>query len=85
MNMICENIQKILGMLSAIVGAVVSFAAAGGLNQIVGARELQILGLMSVVLGAATAASGITNTAKVKIAEAMQTAIHASPDVQKSA
>lgn len=82
MNMISDNIQKILGALAAISGAVVSFAAAGGLNQIVGARELQILGLINVVLGAATVGSGYATTAKVKIAEAIQTAIQATPPRQ---
>lgn len=80
--MIADHVQKVLGALSAMVGAVISFAAAGGLNQIVGARELQILGLLSVVLGAATTASGVTNTAKVKVAEAMQDAINSTPPKQ---
>lgn len=82
MNIVTDHIQKILGVLAAISGAVVSFAAAGGLNEIVAARELQILGLINVILGAATAGSGFANTAKLKAAQAIETAIRSSPPTQ---
>lgn len=79
MNWLSDHIQKILGTLSAVTGAVVSYAAVGGLNEIMGARELQILGLLNVIFGAATFARDSSNSAKLKVAEAMQTAINATP------
>lgn len=79
MDIILSNLQKILGVASAMVGAAVSFAAAGGASELFNDAAIQLLGLTNVVLGAATAASGFNTSAQVKIAEAMQSAIKATP------
>ncbi len=82
MQFIADNLQKILGTLAAIVAAVISYAATGGLNEIITAREIQILGLINVVLATASAGAGFNTTARVRIAEAMETAIKAPPPPQ---
>lgn len=81
MNFIVDNITKILGTLQTLVAAMLGAAATDQIPDLIASnsRGMQILILANILLGAATTGVGFNNSAKAKVAAAMETAIKAQP------
>ncbi len=74
-----NNWTKILGTASTMLSTLVALAANGGLDGLMEEKSIKWLSVIGILVGAATAGVGFSNSAKVKVAEAMQTAILANP------
>lgn len=78
-----ENGTKILGALTAVLGTLASLIAAGAFKELLTPTAIGWLNifvsLSTAGVGGATMARGFNNSAQVKIASAMETAIKAQP------
>lgn len=81
MNLITDNITKILGTLQTLVAATLGAVALNQIPDLIAqdSTGMQILILLNVLLGPLTVGAGFSNSAKIKVAEAMQTALKAQP------
>lgn len=82
MSWIGENLQKISGSLTAMLGFAMTGIAAGQLDKVIGDSKdvwLFFLGMAITGLGGVTVTKASSVTAKVKVAEAMKAAIEAEP------
>lgn len=81
-----ENGTKILGALTAVLGTLASLIAAGAFKELLTPTAIGWLNifvsLSTAGVGGATMARGFNNSAQVKIAAAMETAIKAQPPAQ---
>lgn len=78
-----ENGTKILGALTAGVGAIQGYLASGAFEKLLSAVTIGwmgiILGTLTAVLGGATMARGFSNSAQVKVAEKFSEALNTPP------
>lgn len=74
-----SNWTKILGTLTTMLSTVMALIASGSFEGLLDPIVIKWLSIIGIVVGAATAGVGFNNSAKVKVAEAMQTAINATP------
>lgn len=74
---------KIYGALTTFFGTVGGLVTTGAFNELLVKSQIGWLGITctvaTAVLGALTMQRGFNNTAQVRIAEAMQTAIRSTP------
>lgn len=73
------NLVKLSGALLTVQGTVVTLMATGAFNEVMSKAGLIKMGIANTLFGAFLTGLGFNNSAKVRIAEAMQTAIKASP------
>jgi hypothetical protein len=85
MNWITDNITKLLGTLQTLVAATLGAVALNQIPDLIaqGSPGMQILILANILLGAALTGVGFSNSAKIRVAEAMQTAIKSTPPETK--
>lgn len=82
MSFLSDNLQKISGSLTAMLGFSMTGIAAGQLDRLIGDNKdvwLFFIGMLVTGLGGVTVTRANSVTAKVKVAEAMQAAIEATP------
>ena len=83
MSFLSDNLTKILGGVTTLLGTLSTLVTTGafeGLLSPPGIRWMSILiALATALTGGATAARGFNNSTQVRVAEAMQTAINATP------
>ncbi len=76
MSFITDNITKILGAIQTTLMAMIASGTFDGLME---PKSVRWLGVVGMLVGAATTAVGFNNSTKVRVAEAMETAINAQP------
>lgn len=74
-----DNWTKILGTISTMLSTIMALIANGSFEGLLDPISIKWLSIIGIVVGAAITAVGFNNSAKVKVAEAMETAILASP------
>lgn len=78
-----DNGTKILGGLSTLFGTILTLITTGAFDKLLSETSIGWLGiiasLVTTTLGGTTIARGFNNTTKEKLADAFDTAIHASP------
>jgi hypothetical protein len=78
-----ENFTKALGGLTALFGTLGSMVNTGAFDKLLTETQIGwlaiVTSLATAMLGGATVARGFNNSAKVKIAQAMETAINSTP------
>jgi hypothetical protein len=81
MNWFTDHLTKILGTAQTLVAAVLGAVATNQIPDIIAqdSRGMQWLILANILLGAVTVGVGFNNSAKAKVAAAMQDAINAQP------
>jgi hypothetical protein len=83
MTWLTDNLTKILGTMTTFFGTLGALLGAGAFNELLTKSQIGWLGivtaLFTAMLGGATTARGFNNSSKVKIAQAMETAINATP------
>jgi uncharacterized protein YwbE len=79
MNWIANNITKILGVITTISGTVMTLITTGAFEGLMSANSIRWMSILMTLLGAAITGVGFNNSTKVRVAEAMQTAIRATP------
>lgn len=79
MSFISDNIQKILGSVTALQGVILTMIASGTFNGLLDDSTIRWLGITMTLTGAAVTGAGFVTTAKVRMADAMKTAINATP------
>lgn len=84
---ITEHGTKLYGGLTSFFGTVGGLVTTGAFNELLTKPQVGWLGIVctvaTAVLGAMTMARGWSNTAQVKVAQAMESAINASPPETK--
>jgi hypothetical protein len=82
-----EHGTKLYGGLTAFFGTLQGLVTTGAFNALLTPADVAWLGIIcalaTAVLGGMTMARGFNNSAQVKVAEAMQNAINATPPEQK--
>lgn len=82
-----EHLTKILGAILTTLGTLSTLITTGAFTGLMPDNDIRWLGiwvsLATTLFGGATAARGFNNSAKVRVAEAMQTAINAQPPSQQ--
>lgn len=76
MSFLANNITKILGAIQTTLMAMI---AAGSFDGLLSGPSIRWIGIVGTLVGAATTAVGFNNTTKERVAEAMETAIKATP------
>ncbi len=76
MKWVADNITKILGSIQVTLMAMIASGTFDGLME---PKSVRWLGIIGMLVGAATTAVGFNNSTKVRVAEAMETAINAQP------
>ncbi len=83
MSFFTEHGTKIYGALTTLFGTVGGLVTTGAFNELLSKPAIGWLGIVctvaTAVIGAMTLSRGFTNSAQVKVAEAMQAAINATP------
>lgn len=79
MNWIANNLTKILGTIATLNATVMTMIASGTFDGLMDPQSIRWLGIIGMLLGAATTGVGFNNSAKIRLAEAMETAIKAKP------
>lgn len=83
MSFFSEHGTKLYGAGTAFLGTLSTLIQTGAFNELVSKATIGWLGifvaLTTAVLGGMTMARGFNNSTAVKVAEAMQTAIHSTP------
>ncbi len=78
-----ENLTKVLGWSTTFFGTLGTMIQAGAFNEVLSRPTVIWMGILSAMatamLGGATTARGFNNTSKERIAQAMVTAIKATP------
>lgn len=83
-QLVSENWTKILGTLSTMLTTLMTLIAAGAFDGLLDPSAIKWLGIFGMLVGSATVGVGFNNSTKVRVAEAMQTAINATPQETKS-
>lgn len=78
-DLVSNNITKILGTLSTTLTTLMTLIASGAFEGLLDPVVIKWLGIAGMLIGSATVGVGFNNSAKVRIAEAMETAINATP------
>lgn len=74
-----DNLTKVLGWFQTTNTTLITMIAVGMFDGLLDPKVIRWLGIFGMLLGGSTIARGQSNTAKVKVAEAMQDAINATP------
>jgi phage tail sheath gpL-like len=74
-----DNLTKVLGWLQTTNATILTLVAMGQFDGLMSKDAVRWLGIIAIILGGSTVARGQSNTAKVRVAEAMKTAIEATP------
>lgn len=74
-----ENLTKILGVISTVITTLMTMIASGTFDGLLDPKDIRWLGIIGMLVSAATVGRGFNNMAKVRVAEAMKTAINATP------
>lgn len=77
-----DNLTKILGIASTVVTTLMTMIASGTFDGLLDPKAIRWLGIAGMLIGSAVTARGFNNSAKVKVAQAMETAINATPKDQ---
>ncbi len=84
MNWIIDNLTKILGVIATINATLMTMIASGTFDGLMDPKSIRWLGIIGMLVGAATTARGFNNTSQERIAQAMQSAILATPPRSRS-
>ncbi len=76
MNFLANNLTKILGAIQTTLMAMI---AAGSFDGLLSVPAIRWMGIVGMLVGAATTAVGFNNTTKERVAEAMEVAIKSTP------
>lgn len=81
MTFITEHLTKILGTSQTLVAAMLGAVATNQIPDLIAKDSpgMQLLILANILLGAAITGVGFNNSAKAKVATAMETAIRSTP------
>lgn len=83
MSFLEQHGTKLYGAATTFFGTVGGLVTTGAFNELLSKPAIGWLGIVctvsTAVLGAMTLSRGFTNSAQIKVAEAMQSAINATP------
>lgn len=74
-----DNLTKVLGWFQTTNTTLITMIAVGMFDGLLDPKAIRWLGIFGMLLGGATVTRGQSNTAKIKVATAMQDAINAVP------
>jgi hypothetical protein len=78
-DLVSNNWTKILGTLSTMLTTLMTLIASGAFEGLMEPSLIKWLGIAGMLIGSATVGVGFNNSTKVRVAEAMQTAINSTP------
>lgn len=78
-QLVSNNWTKILGTTSTMLTTLMTLIASGAFEGLLEPATIKWFGIAGMLVGSATVGVGFNNSARVKVAEAMETAINASP------
>lgn len=76
---VSNNWTKILGTASTMLTTLMTLIASGAFDGLLDPSVIKWLGIAGMLIGSATVGVGFNNSAKARVAEAMETAIKSSP------
>lgn len=79
MSFLSDNATKLAGAVTTLQGVILTMIASGTFEGLMDPKDVRWLGIGVTLVGALITGLGFSNTAKVKVAEAMATAIQATP------
>jgi len=78
-DLVSNNWTKILGTVSTMLTTLMTLIASGAFEGLLEPNLIKWLGIAGMLVGSATVGVGFNNSARIKIATAMETAIKATP------
>lgn len=84
-QLVSNNWTKILGTLSTMLTTLMTLIASGAFEGLLDPSVIKWLGIAGMLIGSATVGVGFNNSAKARVAEAMETAINATPQEKSNA
>lgn len=82
MNWVKDNITKILGSIMTLISTLMTMIASGTFDGLLEPSAIRWLGIFGMLISAAITGVGFNNSAKIRVAQAMETAIKSTPPEQ---
>jgi hypothetical protein len=78
-QLVSNNWTKILGTVTTMLTTLMTLIASGAFEGLLEPSVIKWLGIAGMLIGSATVGVGFNNSTKARVAEAMETAINATP------